>query len=165
MNKGLPPNNYSGDFSERSILNHALTYFKSLTDVDYVQRIFSNVRDQRERDLIESIMISSGLFIYQKSGYHHSFKIKPEVFRIINTSSVDAFFKDIDSEHEGNKNQQNLNIEKLQLEVDNLRNQMFDYDITKRRAKNAAFWLVVVSVISVLSLILSLLQWKCNKPD
>lgn len=64
------------------------------------------------------------------------------------------------------KNQRNeeiagLEIEKLRLEVENLRNDFFDYPDTKSRAK----WAIRLSAMAlIVTLILSLLQLICNRP-
>jgi hypothetical protein len=58
-----------------------------------------------------------------------------------------------------------LSLEKLNLELATLRNEVFDYGETERRSKNAVLWSAGATIIAALSLIILLLQWKCNRPD
>jgi len=59
----------------------------------------------------------------------------------------------------------NLSLEKLNLELVILRNEVFDYVETKRRSKSAVRWSAGATVIAALSFIMLLLQWKCNRPS
>jgi hypothetical protein len=56
----------------------------------------------------------------------------------------------------------NLTLEKANLEIVYLRNKVFDYDETKRRAKWGMNFAVIAIVISALAL---LSDWMCNKSD
>jgi hypothetical protein len=56
----------------------------------------------------------------------------------------------------------NLSLEKLNLELETLRNVVFDYEETKTRSKNAISWSAGATIIAGISLIILLFQSKCN---
>jgi hypothetical protein len=57
-----------------------------------------------------------------------------------------------------------LELEELVLRVNKLRDEMIDLAKSKTLSKNAKNWSIAAAVATVLTWILLLLQWKCNKP-
>lgn len=55
-----------------------------------------------------------------------------------------------------------LEQEKLQLEVEKLRNEIFDYPKVRSRSKRSEYYAVLAIVVSLLTIALQLI---CNKPD
>ena len=68
LNKGNEPFSYNGDFSQRSILIHALKYYKEHSSQDFVTRIFPNVTDDKKRRLISSFLTTSPFFEDKTTG-------------------------------------------------------------------------------------------------
>jgi hypothetical protein len=163
FNVGNEQNNFKGEINDRNVLIHALNYFKKL-EADYVTRMFPNVTEE-EITLIQTIIITSNYFDehYSKSALHKLFKIKPEVYKRVHEIGAEDFL----SEHEKNKTEQ-INFEflikeQVVYEVNKLRDEFKDASETKRIAKSAKRWSIAASVATVLTLILLLIQWMCNK--
>ena len=68
------------------------------------------------------------------------------------------------SEQESHKSEvSKLEFEKLKLSVDKLRDEYFELDKSKAQTKKATNSAIVAAVAAALTLILSLIQWMCNK--
>jgi hypothetical protein len=75
-------------------------------------------------------------------------------------------FKSFDDERakqKSNEDIEKLSMEKLRLEVEDLRNKFFDFEKTRTQSKNVTRAQVLTAVLAGLSLLLSLMQWMCNK--
>jgi len=57
--------------------------------------------------------------------------------------------------------EKDLSSEKLNLEVEHLRYQMFDYDKTTRRVKRSEGYAILAIIVSLIAIVLPLI---CNKP-
>jgi hypothetical protein len=80
---------------------------------------------------------------------------RPEIYILTERGHNFESFATLKSKH-------SLEYEKLKLEIDNLRNEFFDYGETKSRAK----WAIRLTILGILmSVVLSLLPMLCNKPD
>jgi hypothetical protein len=76
------------------------------------------------------------------------------------------YFKNTETEKEKRQAEvSKLEFENLTLNVEDLKNKFFDYPETKKLAKSAKHWSIGASVATVLTLILLLIQWICNKPS
>jgi len=65
------------------------------------------------------------------------------------------------AQQEKENQQSDLTYEKLNLEVETLRNKVWDYDATKNRAKDSLLYAKLAVLIALLGLAM---QWMCNKP-
>lgn len=73
-------NDYNGDFSEKSVIIHAINYFKENTHREYVSRIFFNINKTKERILIEAHMLKSPIFseVYAPTATNRVFEVDSE---------------------------------------------------------------------------------------
>src|SRR5688572_4195889 len=161
LNKGLPQDNYDGDFSERSILLHALKYYKTIKQ-DYVTRIFSGVREEEKIAYISAVMAASGFFdeIYSKSALHKIFGIKAKVFKAIQEFGAEGFLDAVDHENKMQQQEQKVTRQKLWFETEEAKRRYEDYPDTKKLALNAdkysreslttSKWAMRISVLSIL---------------
>ena len=74
LNKGIEPNNFKQEFTDRNILIHALKYLNETT-FDQTTRIFPNINDDKQRKFIEAILIDSNFFDYKQAGYWKQFQL------------------------------------------------------------------------------------------
>ncbi|TAL48598.1 MAG: hypothetical protein EPN92_03465 [Chitinophagaceae bacterium] len=74
LNKANEPNNFKGEFNERNILVHALKYLNE-TSFDLTTGMFPNIKDDKQRRYIESILSESNFFHYKQAGYWKQFQL------------------------------------------------------------------------------------------
>lgn len=67
-------------------------------------------------------------------------------------------FEKLREEGKEEKRIKQLSMEKLHLEVEELRNKLFDYDETKARAKRAEIGMIISVVLSAIAVLLTLIK-------
>lgn len=113
LGKGNPIDEYHGDFSEKSILIHALNRLKK-TSPDSIIRIFGNVNDTESRHAIEAYLSECDLFedVTKETDIWKCFKLSSKGLKLSFKdgieSAVDSFLRnqknqDLNSEMEAQK--------------------------------------------------------------
>jgi hypothetical protein len=97
LNKGIEPNNFKGEFNERNILIHALNYLNTTT-FDLTTRIYPNIKDDKQRRYIESVLIESDFFEYKQAGYWKQFQLTSRITKNLFQKNAEALV----NEHLGN---------------------------------------------------------------
>lgn len=140
---------YNGDFSERSILIHAISYFRVLSNINWVTGIFPNIKDAVKLNQIESIMISSDLFeCSNTNGIRYNFKIRPDVYYQVSSTSAEAFIDAWNQLNHEKHKERELTSKKLRLDTSNAERIYRTYNTTR----------VITWVTFFISIILALLK-------
>jgi len=157
--RDAPSYNFDGTYkNDREVIIHAINYLLNHSSAEWVFRMFPNINDNRIRNHIESVLVESNLFQYNKNVTSGSFQLLASTLKRVNEIGIEKMLDEKAVKQNEEQNFEALIKEQVVFEVNKLRKEFKDYPKIESRAKLA----VRISVAAILvSIVLQVIEWKC----